>query len=133
MDPWLLAAVCGIAGAFGSELFDLHASLNRAGRWPWDKCYGGRTPIGWKKYLAEVLARILLGALAGMAAYGQDAPPGHTLAPHTLIFLAACGFAAPAILQKIGGAVQQLANRWHPARVNLRDGCTAPLHVCVMV
>jgi hypothetical protein len=124
MDPWLVAAVCGIAGAIGSELFDLHASLNRAGLWPWDRCFGGNVPIGWKKYVAEVAARLLLGALAGMAAYGQDPPTTHLLAPHTVIFLAACGFAAPAILQKIGGAVQQLANLRCRSRVNYTTGYT---------
>ena len=108
MDAWYVAAICGIAGAVCSELLDLHTSLNRDGIFPWEATYGGKKTIGALKYLTEVFARLALGVLAGMAAYGEDPPQSHNLPPHAIVWLAAAGFAAPAVLQKLGGAVRRL-------------------------
>lgn len=107
MGVWLIAALCGVIGASAGELLELHASIRHDGIWPWQAKHGSRVPLGVCKYVVQAIASMVLGGMAAVAVYGQNPPPGGVPA-HAIITLAAAGFAAPAVLQKLGNAVRRL-------------------------
>ena len=107
MGGWFIAFICGVAGACAGDLLELRTSLIHDHQYPWEQSHGLAKPLGAIRYAALVTANLLLGAAAAVAVYGQDVPARGGLPGHTIIILAASGLAAPAILQKLGGAMRR--------------------------
>jgi hypothetical protein len=106
MSSWLIAAICGLAGASVAELLDLRSCLIRDHQYPWEQSHGLPGKLGPARYSVLVAANLLLGAAAAVAVYGQD-PPTHGVPAHSAITWAVAGLAAPAVLQKLGGAIRR--------------------------
>lgn len=104
MSAWFVAVLCGTAGAGVGELLELRTSLNHLHIYPWDAEHGKIKKLGLRRYFVLVAVNIALGAAAATAVYGQD--PVHALSIHAMLGLGAAGLAAPAVLQKFGGAIR---------------------------
>jgi hypothetical protein len=100
VNAWLVVILCGITGACAAEVLDLHTGLLDDGAYPWDRKYGGTESLGAVKYIVRICANAALGAAAALAVYAEDPLPG--LVPHGVFVLGLAGFAAPAVLQKLG-------------------------------
>jgi hypothetical protein len=104
MPAWLVALLCGIAGAGVGELLDMRASLTHLHQYPWEVQHGRIKRLGLARYALLAAVNVILGAASAAVVYGGS--PGRVLSIHAVIGLGAAGLAAPAVLQKLGRAIK---------------------------